>query len=461
MQARWIKKSVCLLLCFGLAAVAMGQGDTLSVLDRVQNVDNPELGELIRVALENQVKLSKADRTEPLEIMRKVTVSYVQIRLLDQQIAEVSRKIKAENGPAELQYELMLAKTELEAKLMTELANLRELMGIIPRHPFEKQPIDTLNAWLSINVIGERVYVLDSLKPFGEYWARQRWKSVGLLSERETLDYIHERLNNKNSLPIRIDVYHTSALSSAAEDLRSKIVSLAKEANSQMETEVRTKLSAWTGSGVSTFFIREDTISTLHAGGVGLKRPDGGIKSLFTGVVEPNDLDQHILWRLTKPKNVPLKFRVEYDETSTALARQTADKESAIVKDLGIGEVVDIERALVDSVPETAFLGRWQAITKGDVQTIDIQPTGVCVFVKSPGSKIRGGTSVPGKWFLTPKEIFMDIKDNRKDNNDGYNVYRGRLDKEGNLVVNRGEILPQGSFHHISYEQPMVFKKVY
>ncbi len=93
MHAKWIKKSLCLLLCLGLATVAMAQGDTLSVLDRVQNVDNPELGELIRVALENQAKLDKSDRTEPLEIMRKVTVSYVQIKLFDQQIAEVSRKI--------------------------------------------------------------------------------------------------------------------------------------------------------------------------------------------------------------------------------------------------------------------------------------------------------------------------------------------------------------------------------
>ena len=461
MQARWIKKSVCLLLCFGLAAAAMGQGDTLSVLDRVQNVDNPELGELIRVALENQTKLDKSDRTEPLEIMRKVTISYVQIKLLDQQIAEVSRKIKAETDPDELQYELLLAKTELESKLMTELANLREIMGIIPRHAFDKKPVKSLNTWLRLNVIGESVYVLDTLKPFSEYWARLRHKSTGLLSEREILDYIRERLNNKNNLPIRIDIYHTSDMSSAAEDLHGKVVSLITEANAQMEAEVRTELSSWVGSGVSTFFIREGTISTLHPGGTQLKRPDGGPKPLATGVVEPNDLEQHIMWRITKPKNVPLKFRVEYDETSTALARQTTDKVSAIVKDLGISELVEVERILVEKVPETAFLGRWQAITKGDIQTIDIQPTGVCVFVKSPGSKIRGGTSVPGKWFLTPKEIFIDIKDNRRDNHDGYTVYRGRLDKEGNLVVDRGEILPQGSFHAISYEQPTVFKKVY
>jgi len=118
--------------------------------------------------------------------------------------------------------------------------------------------------------------------------------------------------------------------------------------------------------------------------------------------------------------------------------------------------LVEVERILVEAVPESDFLGRWQAITKGEVQTIDIQPTGGCVFVKSPGSEIRGGASVPGRWFLTPKEIFLDIKDRR----DFYYVYRGYLDKEGHLVVERGEYHNDGSFRLVSF-RPTVFKKVY
>jgi len=53
------------------------------------------------------------------------------------------------------------------------------------------------------------------------------------------------------------------------------------------------------------------------------------------------------------------------------------------------------------------------------------------------------------------KEIVMDIKDQR----DKYYVYRGYLNKEGNLVVDRGVIHVQGSFQPIPH--PMVFKKVY
>jgi hypothetical protein len=458
MQTKWIKKLMCLLVCLGMATAAIAQGDTSSVLDRVQNVDNPELSELIRVAIENKSKLHKLDQIATMELIRKVTRSYTQIKLFDQQIAEVSRKIEARTGPAEMRYELTLAKTELEAKLMTELADLRELMGIIPKHAFDKKPIETLSSWVILRVLDKGVYVLDTLQPFREYWARRRYKSSGLQSKKEALDYVRELLKDPNNFPVRIDHIYYAEMSNEAKDLHGKVVSLIREANCQMETEVNLTQIENVGSGESTFFLRNGTISTLHAGGAQLKRPDGGSKPLVTGVVEPNDLEQHILWRLLHPENVPLKFRIEHDETSSKLARQTADKVRAVAKDLGISELVEVERILVEAVPESAFLGKWQAITKGEIQIIDIQPTGVCVFTMSSGSKpITGGMSVPGRWFLTPKEIFMDIKDQRK----WYCVYRGHLDKEGKLVVDRGEIHVEGRFGAESDKLPTVLKKVY
>lgn len=462
MKAKWIKKSLCLLLCLGMAGIALAQRNTPSILERVQRVDDPELGELIRLAKENRRVTNEKDA---VEIMHKVTLSYVQIKLFDQQIAEVSRKIKAATGPAEMQYELLLAKAELESKLMVELANLRETMGITPRHPFDKKPLEILNTWLHLHVLDEGVHVLDSLRPYEEcwvWWGFWRLKSSGLLPERKALDFVRERLQNKTNLPIRIDLHHTAAMRSSAEDLRRKIISLIREANCQMEAEVNLKLLIRVGSGESTFFIRGGTISTLYTIGK-IRRPDGGSKPIVTGVVEPNDLNQHILWRLMLPGNIPLKYRIEHDETSAKLARQTADRIRAIAKDLGIGEVVDVERILVESVPETAFLGRWQAITRGDVQTINVQPTGVCVFemsdrftLRTTTGAIKPGASVPGRWFLTPKEIFMDIKDYQ----DNYYVYRGHFDKQGNLVVVAGVIYPQGSFHY-GTERIVVFKKVY
>jgi hypothetical protein len=436
----------------------MAQSNAPSVLDRVQNVDDPELSELIRVAIENQLAIHKLDQIEIMELIRKVTHRYTQIKLFDQQIAEISRRIEASTGPAEMRYELTLAKTELEAKLMTEVADLRELMGIIAKHAFDKKPIQSLSSWVILRVLGQGVYVLDTLPRFQDYWGRARYKSFGLQSRKEALDYVQERLKDPNNLPIRIDLYHMAKMSNTAKDLRGKVVSLIREANCQMEAEVSMKLIKWVGSGQSKFFLRNGTISTLHPTATALMRPDGVSKSIATGVVEPNDLDQHILWRLMHPSNVPLKIWIEHDQTSSELARHTTDRVRAIAKDLGISEVVDVERILVEAVPETAFLGRWQATTKSEVQTIDIQPTGVCVFVLSSGSKpIRGGMSVPGRWFLTPKEIFMDIKDSQTQ---GYYVYRGYLDKEGNLVVEKGIIYARGNFA-LGAPQPTVFKKVY
>jgi hypothetical protein len=436
----------------------MAQNKTPSILDRVQNESDPELGELIRAAIEREQKLPKSQRTEPLELIRKITISYTQIKLFDRQIAEISRRLEEVSGPAELRYELLLSKTELEAKLRTELANLRELMGIIPRHAFDKQPIKSLSSWIVLRVLDQGVYVLNYLQPFDEWWARQRLKSHGLQSRKEVLDYVRELLKDPNNFPIRIDASYNAEMSNAVKDLHDKVVSLITEANCQMEAEVNLKLIEWGRSGESPFFLRNGTISTLYPSGVQIQRPDGGPKFLTTGVVDPNDLDQHIQWRLLKPKNVPLKFRIEYDETSAALAGQTADKVRAVARDLGISELVEVERILVETVPESDFLGRWKTITKGDVQIIDIQPAGICVFTMSSGTKpIRGGMSVPGRWLLTPKEIFMDIKDRRSD---GYWLYRGHLDKEGKLVVDIGDINPRGSFG-LGSPSPIVFKKVY
>jgi hypothetical protein len=463
MKSGWMKKSLCL-VCLGLPVVltAVGTGQTAagpdqsgttSVLNRVQRVDDPELAELIRKAITNRKDLSEK---EAPEIVRKVTQSYAQIKLLDQQIEQVTRKIESTAGPAEMRYELLLAKTELESKRTTELANLREAMGVIPRFPFEKQPIPGLNAWVSLQALDQRVFVLDGLKPFSDYWASARWKVAGLLSEKETLDYIRGRLKDKNSLPIRVDIYFKPETNSACERLRGAIVSLARETNAEMDTEVRLEPTVWVGSGQSTFFLREGKIRTFYP--LAVRRPDGGSPSLVSGQVDPNDLEQHILWRLTKPKNVPLTFRIEYDEASAKLAKQVADTAKAVAQRLGIAELVGVEGALVEPAPEAAFAGRWQAVTKGMIQTIDVQPRGACQVTMGGGSEaIQAGATVKGMWLPTTKEIIMDIKDFIIGKNPY--VYRASINAEGNLVVYRGVVYPQGSFHN-SDAQPTVFKKV-
>ncbi len=459
MRTEQMKKLFCF-LCLGLAAAVMAQSQTPSILDRAQKVEDPELGDLIRLAMENR---PTTDKDEVLDIVRQVTQTYAQIKLLDLQIEQIAQKAEATRGPAEMRYELLLAKAELESKRTTELANLREMVGIIPKLPLAVQPIQTLNTYVSLQIIGERLYVLECQKPFIDFWVVQRWKFAGLLSEKETLDYLRGRLKDENNLPIRIHIYYDPDTNGAARDLRNKIISVAKDANSQMDTEVRLEEITFVGSGNSTFYLRQGKIATFYTDA--MKRPDGGPEPLATGLVNPGDLEQHILWRLTKPKNVPLTFRIEHDRTSASLARQIADTAGAVVKRLGVGDFVDVTTVRVEPVAETVFLGRWRGATRGDVHEIDVRPDGACQVTmgdrfgkdKTPGA-IKAGTTVSGTWLLTSDEIVMDIKD--KTPHGGYYVYRGYLDEDGSLIVDKGIIYPQGSFHVSGAPRQMILKRV-
>lgn len=349
-----------------------------------------------------------------------------------------------------------VAKTELESKPATERANPPEA-GVTPRRPLEKQAVPSLNTWLRLNVIDQRVYVTDTVgRPFIDNWSEYRFKSVGLLSDKETLDHVRERLKDKGSLPIRIDVLYTRESSGVAEGLRGAIVKLAYENNREMQTEVRFSQLTWIGSGTSTIFLRGGKMRTLYPRSV--QRPDGAPGRLTTGRIDPNDLKQHIVWRLMYPGNVPLTFRIEYDEASANRAKQVADTVKATAKELGIMGLVQIAGALVEPAPETVFLGRWQAITGGGIQTIDIQPDGVCLLTTGAAAGLtESGTTVPCPWTPITREIIIDVKAGAIGTN--WLSYRGSVNADGNLVLERGVVYPQGSFH-LSGLSEMIFQQV-
>ncbi|MCL5279286.1 MAG: hypothetical protein M1376_05205 [Planctomycetes bacterium] len=70
---------------------------------------------------------------------------------------------------------------------------------------------------------------------------------------------------------------------------------------------------------------------------------------------------------------------------------------------------------------------------------------------------IQAGASVKGRWVPTTKEIVIDIGDFVTEKNPY--VYRASVNAEGNLVVYRGVVYPQGSFYS-SDSEPAAFKKV-
>lgn len=451
--------ALCLSLLMVAATEAMAQSQTPSVMNRVQQVEDPELGDLIRMAMENRPDAED----KAFDIVRQVTQTYSQIKLLDLQIEQIAQKANDTSRPSEIRYELLLAKAELESKRTVELANLREMVGIIPKLPLAKQPTQNLHTYISLQMIDGRLYVLNGLKPFVDFWPLRRWQFKGFLPEQEMLSTLRSKFQETHSLPMRIHIYHAPKAHVAAKELRNRIISVVKETHAQMETEVRLEEITFVGSGKSTFYLRQGKITTFHTEAV--QRPDGSPDPLVSGPVDLKDLEQHVLWRLTMPKNVPLTFRIEHDQASASLSREVADTARAVIRRLGVGELADVETVRVEPVAETVFMGRWRGKARGDIQEIDIQPNGRCQVTmgdrfgkdKAPGA-IKAGTTVSGIWLLTTNEMVVDIKDRNEWG--GYFTYRGHLGDDGNLIVDKGMTYPQGSFHVSGAPKQMVLKKV-
>ncbi len=457
MKAERTKK---ILFLFGLVLTgvlvtgAVTQSKVPSVWDRVQAVDDPELGELIQAAMENR---KNPDERASLGIIHKVTLSYAQIKLLDQQIEQVTQKLARASGPVEMRYELLLAKAELETNLIQQLADLREAMGVIPKYPFDKDPLPSVNAWVFLHVVDQGVCVFDAYPPFGTYWAGWRFKSIGLLSEEDALAYVRDQSRNKDNLPIRIFIRHTPTLADGAKKLRRRVLSVMKETDSHMEADVRLELLDWVGSGEATFYLRDGIARTMHAAPV--RRPDGDGKPLVSGVVDSKDLDQHIGWRMMFPGNLPVRFRIEHDKTSAKLADRIADRVKAVAAQLNVADLVDITKVPVEPLPATTFQGQWRALGNGEVKSININAGGVSTVTMSPRRSPLAEAREPltCSWLLTSKEIMIDPQ---KVVGHGHRyIFRGHLDSDGNLILFRGMIYPQGSFH-ISHAQPTILQKV-
>ncbi len=434
------------------ALMAVGGEPTSDMLTRVRSVDDPELGELIRAAMESyHSRYAQGCPEDMWAITRAVSEAYARIKLLDRQIEQLETRLTQLAGPEELRQEMVLAAAELESKRAIALAGLREVMGIMPRYAFETREVDDLSTWLHLVVLDQNVHALDTLKGFSEYWANCRWDSLGVLTGEETLTYIRKQLTDRRRRPMRFDLYYDPPNRSVAEDLRRKIMALAMETNAQMEVELHIDAITWRGTGEASFFVRDGQIRTFYPAPV--RRPDGlDKKTLVTGRVEPDDLAQHILWRLTMPKNVPLTFRIEYDRAGVGQAQRVANEIRRIAERLKIDGLVDVNSVLVDPIPEAIFLGPWRAVTPGEIQEVEIRPESKTeLLMRKWSDRDAPMTKVAAPWTLATRYIFIETGMRE--------MYRGEIDGEGRLVLDRGQIYPQGSWHDEG-GAPMVFEKI-
>jgi hypothetical protein len=433
-------RMLSVLVCVGLCWVGLplrAQQQTGSVLSRVQTVEDPELGDLIRVAIENYrrmpVSRPPAERQqEELKIVQEVTESYARIKLLDEQIERTTRKAAEVTG--EVRQEMFLARAELESKRMIELGKLRQIMGVIPAHAFGRRPVSELKTWLHLDVVGDRIVVSVSRQSMG-------YSPAGVMAKNTAVEYVAKQMKGESRLPIRIDIHRTVDGLPLSEQLESEITQLIKKSNLQMQAEIHLE------EVHQAFYGRE---LFVEEGKVGRSRREPGNRpSYLNDIIEPNNLARTVESWIVGPKSVPAVFTISYIRGD----EETADKVSQTVmetaKRLGLSEFVQVKRVLRQLKAEEMYLGRWEAKRDdGPVMGIIIEPNRSCVL-------IEGEEQTRSSWSLDGETLIV---------NSGPDKVRGTLDPQGCLVIvadgKKTTVDPQGQPVTVAEQKIVTFTRV-
>lgn len=349
--------AVCMCLILGPLAIAADSEKQRSVLNRVQTIDDHELGELIRIALANlpetkalmnppykksreesekmKFELRKAEETAKSKAIRRVTEVYSQIKLLDTQIEHTERKIISLKKNAAIQIELILARAELDARRTTKLAELREIMNIVPKHAFGRKPVTTLNSWFKLDVIDDYVYILKCLKPYYRYDNQPgRYRGIDpvkCMSEEDAIRYVHELIKKQDQLPLRVDISRNVAGSKLSKQIRERIIKMVKNENMQLEVEVYLEEKVMSGVHKRDWFLKDGKIYyTLNS----LKRNEPIDKRYF---------EDHISSYLKSVRSLPVKYKIEYDAEGKDLAFRANEVLKETAKKYGVTQFVEIE----------------------------------------------------------------------------------------------------------------------
>lgn len=349
----------CAFVCLaGLVGTATAKGQA-SVLSRIQTISDPELGELIRVALENlpetkrlvslytggkEYKTAKeVEAVARLKTVRLVTEAYVHIKLLDSQIEQSTAKLASSNVPEALARELFLAKVELESQRATKLAELREIMRIIPRHAFGRKPVKDLNGWLRLDVIGDSVLVFTRSKPFTEAERLNSHVFVKLMSAKEAMSYAVSFVTDRAHHPIRVDIMRSVDGVKLSGELEKELIRTVKRAKLELDAEVHLSQDTPRGLRGAYLFLSRGRI------GEGMRSNSRTIFKELLRLVDPEDFDRYFRAVLVGgPTRLPVKFNIEYDEESKDLASRTAKAIQDAAKKLGVEKFVETVQKQTD-----------------------------------------------------------------------------------------------------------------
>lgn len=365
---------ICTSVLFTAGAIAKEPG----VLERVKTVDDRELGELIRIAIDNlletkelkrfsrrglsqrgmskeryaelknehdnlKLELQGAEEIARAKVIRSVTEVYAQIKLLDTQIEQTRIKMDSLSSSDAIYTELTLAVAELQAKRSTQLAQLRQIMNIVPKYAFGHKPAKTLNGWLILDVIGDQVYTFKALRPFREsdtitgnprYRRISNTEIIKKMSKKEAVGYIKNYIKDKNKHPFRIDITRTTAGKKPSKELYDDIVRTIKAEKLELESVVYLHTNVHEKSDFASYF-RDGKIYTQY--NRGRRYPISGNEQGY--------IDECVS-RLKDPKYLPHKHTLEFDEESEELANRVNDAILSKAKELKVEKLIETKRVL-------------------------------------------------------------------------------------------------------------------
>jgi hypothetical protein len=239
-----------------------------------------------------------------------------------------------------------------------------------------------------------------------------------------------------------------------SDDLHNALIEMARQSKVQMEAEVhlgpvRQGLGEFVLTLTSSIPPRVDGVHMVD-GRPTVSLVDG--RRTSPQQVDPNQVDGFVTQWLTKPDYLPTRFRIVYPASMQELAERMARSVKDAAKRLGVGDFVDVTQSVVEADTEALYLGRWQAIAKGEVQYIDVQRGNRGQFTMSEGSESTGpAPKAPGRWSLAGRQIRID--------KDPY-TYQGFVNAEGNLLLTRRRANSQGDLVANLAEEPIIFKRV-
>lgn len=242
------------LLALGAFACPVMYANEMSVLERVRKVEDPELAELIRIALENipasklimdetnpgsQRSLTKELELEKPKTIRIVTATYAQVKLLDKKIGQIDKKLE-KSSPQEIELELLLAKAALECEQLKAMAELRYAMNIVPRSSWGEIPDSDLNTWLHLEIYEDAVRVFQFTKPFDGTTISRLEGHDEFRSFEEVSKYIDKILNEENTFPIRLSFSSTTKGKVLAEAIQNKIKAITESTQKKYKVDLTT-----------------------------------------------------------------------------------------------------------------------------------------------------------------------------------------------------------------------------